>query len=87
VITSRTRARRGSGDWIEIARKHRAFIPDGLSVPSVGEVGECWGSDSQWAPILSDGVQDTITTIRKPARAHRSCWGARLASFAPTSES
>jgi len=43
VITSRTRARRGSGEWIEIARKHRAFIPDGLPAPSVGEVGECWG--------------------------------------------
>ncbi len=43
VITSRTRARRGAGEWIEIGRKRRAFVPDGLPVPSVGEVGEFWG--------------------------------------------
>ena len=55
VITSRTRARRGAGEWIEIGRKRRAFVPDGLPAPSVGEVGEFGGGldrghcASQWA--------------------------------------
>ena len=67
VITSRTRARRGSGDWIEIARKHRAFIPDGLSVPSVGEVGECWGR------VIANGPDPFLMVSRIRSRRFEAC--------------
>ena len=75
VITSRTRARRGAGDWIEIGRKHRAFVPDGIPVPSVGEVGECWGR------MTANGADPVLMVSYdhddlKPARARRSCWGS-----------
>ena len=67
VITSRTRARRGAGDWIEIGRKHRAFVPDGIPVPSVGEVGECWGR------MTANGADPVLMVSRIRSRRFEAC--------------
>jgi hypothetical protein len=86
VITSRTRARRGAGEWIEIGRKHRAFVPDGTSRAFGRRGGRVLGaSDSQWRRSLSDGLQDTITTIRSLREPIGVAGGPRLASYPTTS--
>jgi len=67
VVTGLTRSRRGSGEWVEISRKQRAFVPGGLPMPSVGEVGEFWGR------IVSKGSEAFLLVSASRSRRFEAC--------------